>query len=121
MSMVFLFGITLFATVRYRNVGMASNTMSVVLSSIRVLMAWAQLNEIDFEDRFLSKRFLSQQEVESLCTYLQTKKSDLELQQNKIVRVTRRLERGPEQHHMQQIHESADLLNISVHPMLQTI
>lgn len=25
---------TLFATVRYRNVGMASNTMSVVLSSI---------------------------------------------------------------------------------------
>ncbi|MDE2420853.1 MAG: site-specific integrase [Gammaproteobacteria bacterium] len=83
---------TLFTTVRFRNVSMASNTILSVLSSIRVLMAWAQLNDVDLEARFLNKRFLSQQEVESLCTYLQTKSSDLELQKNNVVRVTRRLE-----------------------------
>jgi integrase len=83
---------TLFTTTQYRNVSMASNTMSSVLSSIRVLMAWTQLNDVDLEARFLNKRFLSQQEVESLCTYLQTKSSDLELQKSNVVRVTRRLE-----------------------------
>lgn len=83
---------TLFTTTQFRNVSKAPNTMVAVLAALRVLMHWAQSSQIDLEHRFARRLFLNEQEMESLCSYLQTKDFENELQEKNIIRIKRRNE-----------------------------
>tara|TARA_R110000868_G_scaffold284320_5_gene544797 strand:- start:1212 stop:2483 length:1272 start_codon:yes stop_codon:yes gene_type:complete len=67
--------ITLYITTKIRNSNKASNTISAILSSLKVLLCWSYSIGIDLEDRFSQKKFLTDQELESLRNYLQVKKA----------------------------------------------
>ena len=83
---------TLFTTTQFRNSSKAPNTMLAVLSALRVLMYWAQKNDIDLESRFARREYLNEQELESLCRHSQTKTLEPEVKKQNIIRVLRRVE-----------------------------
>lgn len=68
--------VTLFTTTQVRNASKASNTAAAVLSAIRVLLSWACLCNIDLESRFAKRKFLTEQELESLRSHTQAKSAD---------------------------------------------
>lgn len=70
---------TLFTTTQVRNASKAPNTMAAVVSSIRLLLGWAQSNSIDLDGRFARQKFLTTQELESLCSYTQAKGAEPEI------------------------------------------
>ena len=64
---------TLFVTTQLRNAAKAPNTITSVLSAIRLLLAWSQVDGVDLEARFAKREFLALYEIESLCRHLQAK------------------------------------------------
>jgi integrase len=62
---------TLFATVRLRNHGLSVNTMKQYISSINVLIEFCRWNDINLEDRFEVKDYLTVNEIDGLCDLCQ--------------------------------------------------
>lgn len=62
---------TLFATTQVRNASKAANTIKANLEAIRVLYAWAAENEVKLVDRLSRCQFLTNQESESLRSFVQ--------------------------------------------------
>lgn len=83
--------VALFATTQVRNASKASNTVAAVLSAIKVLLNWAYL--YDIESRFIHGNFLTEQELESLRSYIQTKMiNNFQPKNSKIVALTKNTE-----------------------------
>jgi integrase len=64
---------TLFITTQYRNNSKPSSTMRNALSAIRMVLMWANENEIDLQRRFQQERYLDPNEIRSLASYLKKK------------------------------------------------
>ncbi len=79
--------VTLFTTTQIRNASKAPNTIAAVLSAIRVLINWSHFFCIDLESRFAHRNFLTAQELESLCSYTQTKVEELKRQKPKVIKL----------------------------------
>lgn len=69
---------TLFVTCQIRNASKAPNTMTAVLGAIRILLNWALSRGQDLESRFAERRFLNDQELESIRSYTQKQSNDSE-------------------------------------------
>lgn len=65
---------TLFATTQIRNASKAANTIKANLDAIRVLYAWAEENDLELAYRLARRQFLSDQEAESLRSFVQKTK-----------------------------------------------
>lgn len=62
---------TLYITTQVRNASKASNTMATVLGAIRSLFVWAKRNQVDLEERFARREFLTREELESIRQHTQ--------------------------------------------------
>jgi len=74
---------TLFATCAYRNGSRAPNTTRAAISAVRLVVLWAELEQIDLNQRFGRGHFLSTSEIESLVRALNSPK---EAEQTESVR-----------------------------------
>lgn len=75
---------TLYATTQIRNASKAPNTIAAVLASIRILFSWSCSQKQNLEHRFSQRKFLNEQELESLRQYTQTKTEGSDNQKIKI-------------------------------------
>jgi integrase len=67
---------TLYTTTQVRNASKAPNTIAAVLAAIRVLLGWSHIFNHDLEYRFSHRKFLNEQELESLRHHIQAKADD---------------------------------------------
>jgi integrase len=84
---------TLFITTQFRNSNKASNTMIAALSAVRSLMRWGQNLDVDLEARFKNRKFLNDQEIESIKSFAQRKynsKDDIDKSSGSVVKLSRR-------------------------------
>jgi len=63
-----LFFPTLFITTQVRNAGRSASTISAYLSAIKRLYVWARASRIDLEERLSTRAYLTDSELESLCS-----------------------------------------------------
>ena len=68
---------TLFATSQLRNAAKAPNTIEAHLNAIKLLFEWTNSNRIDLRQSFLTLKFLTVEQIESLCDYLKQDKSQI--------------------------------------------
>ena len=61
---------TLFATSQLRNAAKAPNTIEAHLNAIKLLLEWTNSHEIDLKQTFSAMKFLTVEQIESLCSYL---------------------------------------------------
>ncbi|MGX8219669.1 tyrosine-type recombinase/integrase [Psychrobacter celer] len=66
---------TLFATSQLRNAAKAPNTIEAHLNAIKLLFEWANSHKIDLKQSFLTMKFLTVEQIESLCSYLKQARS----------------------------------------------
>ena len=66
---------TLFATSQLRNAAKAPNTIEAHLNAIKLLFEWANSHEIDLKQSFSTMKFLTVEQIESLCSYLKQARS----------------------------------------------
>ena len=66
---------TLFATSQLRNAAKAPNTIEAHLNAIKLLFEWANSHEIDLKQSFSTMKFLTVEQIESLCSYLKHDRS----------------------------------------------
>lgn len=66
---------TLFATSQLRNAAKAPNTIEAHLNAIKLLFEWTNSNEIDLKQSFSTMKFLTVEQIESLCSYLKQDRS----------------------------------------------
>ena len=66
---------TLFATSQLRNAAKAPNTIEAHLNAIKLLLEWANSHEIDLKQSFSTMKFLTVEQIESLCSYLKQDRS----------------------------------------------
>lgn len=66
---------TLFATSQLRNAAKAPNTIEAHLNAIKLLFEWANSHEIDLKQSFSTMKFLTVEQIESLCSYLRQARS----------------------------------------------
>lgn len=66
---------TLFATSQLRNAAKAPNTIEAHLNAIKLLIEWTNYHEIDLKQSFSTMKFLTVEQIESLCSYLKQDKS----------------------------------------------
>ena len=64
---------TLYITTQVRNRGQSVATMEQALRSIGMLLAYAEAEEIDLEERVRKRRFLAPEEIDGLCDSTQRK------------------------------------------------
>jgi integrase len=65
-----LFFPSLFITSQVRNAAMSANTIRAYLSAIKRLCNWAQVKGIDLERRLSLRSYLTDSEIESMCSSL---------------------------------------------------
>ncbi|WP_284320809.1 hypothetical protein [Dyella acidisoli] len=63
-----LFFFALFITTQVRNAGRSANIIGAYLSTIKRLYIWSRASAIDLEQRFSTKVYLTDSELESLCS-----------------------------------------------------
>jgi integrase len=83
---------TLFITTQARNADKAPNTQLAMLAAVRIFIAWAETNGINFEERFAHQHFLTQTELESLRTFAQSHLGSTAHENPRGVRVSRNRE-----------------------------
>lgn len=66
---------TLFATSQLRNAAKAPNTIEAHLNAIKLLLEWTNSHEIDLKQSFSTMKFLTVEQIESLCSYLKQDRS----------------------------------------------
>lgn len=66
---------TLFATSQLRNAAKAPNTIEAHLNAIKLLIEWTNYHEIDLKQSFSTMKFLTVEQIESLCSYLKQDRS----------------------------------------------
>lgn len=66
---------TLFVTSQLRNAAKAPNTIEAHLNAIKLLFEWANSHEIDLKQSFSTMKFLTVEQIESLCSYLKQARS----------------------------------------------
>lgn len=80
---------TLFITTQVRNAGKAPNTIHAVLAAIKVLLLWADSNRLNLVERFVTREFLTDSEIESLRAFCQKDLTDVGSPMPKAPKVAR--------------------------------
>jgi len=84
---------TLYITSQIRGGGQSVSTIQSFITSLKVLLRWLEYYSINIEERFIQKKFLTLQEVESLRDFCKKPLKEKELKKSNVI-VLRRTQEG---------------------------